>query len=62
LCDARLLNAGAANYDVSADGQRFLAIVPPEGEIAAPLTVVQNRIAGLKNQERDTRAKSRRAA
>jgi hypothetical protein len=35
-------------YDVSADGQRFLAIVPPEQPNSAPLTLVQNWIAGLK--------------
>jgi len=36
-------------YDVSADGQRFLAIVPPEQQsTSAPLTLVQNWVAGLK--------------
>jgi Tol biopolymer transport system component len=36
-------------YDVAADGQRFLAVVPPEqGTNAEPLTVVQNWTAGLK--------------
>ena len=35
-------------YDVSADGQRFLAVVPPEQSNAAPLTLVQNWVAGLK--------------
>jgi Tol biopolymer transport system component len=35
-------------YDVSADGQRFLALLPPEGEVAEPLTVVLNWTAGLK--------------
>ncbi len=37
-----------ANYDVSADGQRFLAALAPEGETGAPLTVVQNWTAALK--------------
>ena len=40
--------SNAATYDVSADGQRFLALLPPEGETGAPLTVVQNWTAGLK--------------
>jgi hypothetical protein len=35
-------------YDVTADGQRFLAIVPNEHRIVEPLTVVQNWTAGLK--------------
>jgi eukaryotic-like serine/threonine-protein kinase len=34
--------------DVSADGQRFLAGVAPEGETGEPLTVVLNWTAGLK--------------
>jgi len=37
-----------AGYDVSADGQRFLALLPPEGETGGPLTVVENWTAGLK--------------
>jgi serine/threonine protein kinase len=41
-----LLSAGY--YDVSADGQRFLVPLPPEEEIAEPLTVVLNWTAGLK--------------
>ena len=36
------------SYDVSTDGQRFLAVVPPEGKVQEPLTVVQNWMAGLK--------------
>ena len=44
-----LLTGGSFQYDVTADGKRFLAVVPPEqtgpGE---PLTLVQNRMAGLK--------------
>jgi hypothetical protein len=36
-------------YDVSADGQRFLAVLPPEqNSNSEPLTVVQNWTAGLK--------------
>jgi hypothetical protein len=35
-------------YDVSADGQRFLALVPVASETDTPLTVVQNWTAGLK--------------
>jgi hypothetical protein len=38
----------AWRYDVSADGQRFLAILPSEGDSGDPLTVVQNWKAGLK--------------
>jgi serine/threonine protein kinase len=40
--------AGLANYDASADGQRFLALLPPEGETGGPMTVVLNWTAGLK--------------
>ena len=36
-----------ATYDVSSDGQRFLALVHPEGETGGPLTVVQNWTAGM---------------
>lgn len=44
-----LTSAGtSAGYDVSADGQRFLALLPPEGETGGPLTVVENWTAGLK--------------
>ena len=39
---------GAGYYDVSDDGQRFLAPLPPEEEITEPLTVVVNWTAGLK--------------
>jgi hypothetical protein len=37
-----------AGYDLSADGQCFLAALPPDGEVAEPLTVVLNWTAGLK--------------
>jgi serine/threonine protein kinase/Tol biopolymer transport system component len=33
---------GFGSYDVTADGQRFIAALPPESEAAEPLTVVQN--------------------
>ena len=36
-------------YDVSQDGQRVLAVVPPEGQPDEPLTVVMNFTAGLKH-------------
>jgi hypothetical protein len=35
-------------YEVSADGQHFLAIVPPEQSNSAPLTLVQNWMVALK--------------
>jgi hypothetical protein len=35
-------------YDVSADGQRILAVVAPDEQGAEPLTLVQNWMAGLK--------------
>ena len=34
-------------YDVSADGQRFL-VATPEGNASPPLTLIQNWVAGLK--------------
>ena len=41
--------AGAGfNYDVSADGQRFLVVTRPGQEAGEQLTVVQNWAAGLK--------------
>jgi WD40-like Beta Propeller Repeat len=40
---------GATSYDVSADGQRFLTLVPVGGETDTPLTVVQNWTAGTKS-------------
>jgi eukaryotic-like serine/threonine-protein kinase len=36
------------SYDVSADGQRFLATVPQQQSASEPLTLVQNWMAGLK--------------
>ena len=35
-------------YDVAADGQRFLVVVPPEQNAAEPLTLVQNWMGLLK--------------
>jgi len=35
-------------YDVSADGQRFLVNTSPEQAASAPITVVLNWTAGLK--------------
>jgi len=37
------------SYDVAADGQRFLTLVPVGGEIDPPLTVVQNWTTGIKS-------------
>ena len=42
---------GATSYDVSADGRRFLTLVPLGGETDTPLTVVQNWIAGMKSRK-----------
>ncbi|MCU1328872.1 MAG: serine/threonine protein kinase [Bryobacterales bacterium] len=39
--------SGLNQFDVSANGQRFLAILPPEGDSGEPLTVVLNWAAGL---------------
>ncbi len=35
-------------YDVSADGQRILAVMPDEQAASEPLTLVQNWTAALK--------------
>jgi len=40
----------SSNYDVTADGQRFLINVPEKEETGSPLTVVLNWTAGLKKQ------------
>jgi hypothetical protein len=40
-------SAGAAGYDASLDGQRFLASVPIESGEASPMIVVTNWQAGL---------------
>ncbi len=46
LFDGLIFGRGSL-YDVSADGQRFLAAVPPETKADEPLTVVENWAAGL---------------
>jgi hypothetical protein len=43
-----LLTGNGVQYDVSADGQRFLAVTQPEQNAGEPLTLVQNWAAGLK--------------
>ena len=45
----------APNYDVSADGQRFVTIAPTEGETDQPpaIRVVQNWYTEFKDQEHD---------
>ncbi len=46
---AGLLSGNGFQYDVSADGQRFLAVAPPEEtESSEPLTLVFNWTGGLK--------------
>jgi Tol biopolymer transport system component len=42
------VRAGGMNYDVSADGQRFLVRILPPRTDADPIAVVQNWVAGLK--------------
>ena len=42
------VDTGWSPYDATADGQRFLAIVPQEQTRSAPLTLVQKWTAGLK--------------
>jgi len=42
------VRAGGMNYDVSADGQRFLVRILPSRTDADPIAVVQNWVAGLK--------------
>ena len=41
---------GAQSYDVSADGQRFLIASQAPNTVDAPITVVLNWWAGLKNK------------
>jgi len=43
-----LTNALGSQYDVTADGQRFLIATPPESTGDTPITVVLNWWAGLK--------------
>ena len=42
------INGLGANWNVTADGQRFLINTTPEQTASAPITVVVNWTAGLK--------------
>ena len=48
LFATRIVFAGGYQYDVSADGQRFLIDTAPEQATSSPITVVLNWTAGLK--------------
>jgi eukaryotic-like serine/threonine-protein kinase len=48
LFPTRIVFAGGYQYDVSADGQRFLIDTAPEQATSSPITVVLNWTAGLK--------------
>jgi eukaryotic-like serine/threonine-protein kinase len=48
LFATRIVFAGSYQYDVSADGQRFLIDTSPEQATSSPITVVLNWTAGLK--------------
>jgi Tol biopolymer transport system component len=48
LFATRIVSAGGYQYDVSADGQRFLIDTAPEQATSSPITVVLNWTAGLK--------------
>jgi Tol biopolymer transport system component/predicted Ser/Thr protein kinase len=48
LFATRIVGGGDYQYDVSADGQRFLIDTSPEQATSAPITVVLNWTAGLK--------------
>jgi Tol biopolymer transport system component/predicted Ser/Thr protein kinase len=48
LFATRIATRGSYQYDVSADGQRFLVNTYPEQATSAPITVVLNWTAGLK--------------
>jgi len=43
-----LLTGGGFQYDVSADGQRFLAVTLPNQTTSEPLTLIQNWVSVLK--------------
>lgn len=45
---APLFGISSSSIDLSADGQRFLTLLPVEGETGGPLTVMQNWTKGLK--------------
>ena len=48
---------GAAHWDISADGQKFLAVLPNvEEDVAQPFTVVVNWLSELKKQVGSTYA------
>lgn len=42
--------ASGPTFDVSADGQRFLSLAPPEEKSAQPLTLIQNWAAALRSR------------
>ena len=48
LFATRIVGGGNYQYDVSADGQRFLIDTAPEQATSSPITVVLNWTAGLK--------------
>jgi len=48
LFTTRIATVGSYQYDVSADGQRFLINTSPEQATSAPITIVLNWTAGLK--------------
>jgi hypothetical protein len=48
LFETRVVPTGGYQYDVSADGQRFLIDTVPEQAAPTPITVVLNWTAGLK--------------
>jgi hypothetical protein len=45
-----LLTGNGYQYDVSANGQRFFAIMPNEQVVPAPLTLVRNWTVALKKK------------
>ena len=50
LFETRVPPGPRYQYDVSADGQRFLINTLPEQTASAPITVVTNWTAGLKKK------------
>src|SRR4029077_1700493 len=51
LFEMRLeMEARRSRYQVAANGQRFLVNVPLESAMSAPITVITNWTAGLKNE------------
>jgi hypothetical protein len=49
LFEARIFVGTLSRYAVSADGQRFLMALDPEASTAAPVHMIVNWLAGLKN-------------